>query len=406
MVFLFQSSFEAQRELTSSRDELVRAFRDQVSTQEGVIDRSYREMRGMNLSGIELPGVILRDSDLSHIVLSSADLTNADLTRANLDGAQLQKITLSNSKLNGASIIGANLEEAALDCPLSGDDSWLPGTRSCKTENDQKDVDEKVVDREIDTRLLLADLTGSNLRFANLEGADLWSATVAGADLRGANMHETKLTNLHAQKARLNCIENPEPNPDPAAPKKDQCVDLRGATLWDADLRGANLSGADLTGARLNGAILGNTAYDRNRLRNVVLGDANLTGTTLVDICYDETTVWPFGFAPPESRDRDCPVRKTLDKDLRDLLDHIDPTAPDATVALSDRCQVDRVKWLNDVAINIANLEPLESPYVIESVDGPKATVRFTSSSNDAPGPGSGSWTYDDRDDTWKYDGC
>ncbi|WP_160093662.1 pentapeptide repeat-containing protein [Rhodococcus sp. T7] len=411
LVFLFQSSFEAQRELTSSRDELVRAFREQVITSKDPIDRSYGEMQGMNLPGIKLQGANLAHADLSNIVLRSADLTGADLTLADLDGAQLQGILLSSAKLNGASIVGANLEGAALNCRLTGDGP--PGTPQC-TPAPNDDVkqeiaapatgEEETSTPEIETRLLLTDLTRSDLRFANLEGADLWSATLNGADLRGANMQETKLTGIRAQHAHMDCIDNPEP-----AAKDDLCVQLIGATLWGADLRGTNLSGADLTGARLNGAILGNTAYDRSRLRNLILGDANLTGAKLDDICYDETTVWPFGFEPPPPRDRDCPIRKTLDEDLQTLLARLKQGRGEeaAAVALTSGCQQeDRKKWIEDIATNIANLEPLESPYVIEQVAGPHATVRFSSSTNQGDGPGSGSWSYDNNDDTWKYDGC
>lgn len=410
LVFLFQSSFEAQRELANSRDELVRAFREQAITSKDPIDRSYGEMQGINLSGINLQGANLVHADLSNIVLRSADLTGADLTLADLDGAQLQGILLNSSKLNGASIVGANLEGAALNCRLIGDGP--PGTPQCtpaQNDDDKQKTGTPGTDEgetgtpETETRLLLTDLTRSDLRFANLEGADLWSATLSEADLRGANMRETKLTGIRAQNAHMDCIENPEP-----ATKDDLCVQLIGATLWGADLRGADLSGADLTGARLNGAILGSTAYDRSRLRNIFLRDANLTGAKLDDICYDETTVWPFGFEPPPPRDRDCPIRKTLDEDLQVLLAHLKQGSGEAAAgALTSECQQeDRLKWIEDMATNIESLQPPESPYVIEQVVGPHATVRFASATNQGAGPGSGSWNYDDSDDTWKYVGC
>lgn len=69
---------------------------------------------------------------------------------------------------------------------------------------------------------------------------------------------------------------------------------LRGAHLFWADLRGAYLRRADLRWADLRGAYL--TGAD---LRWADLRWANLSGADLFGVIWDETTVWPDGFTPP-----------------------------------------------------------------------------------------------------------
>jgi len=56
---------------------------------------------------------------------------------------------------------------------------------------------------------------------------------------------------------------------------RDIVPDLREANLFKADLRGADLGGANLTGV-------------------------NLPGANLTKIKYDNDTVWPADFEPPE----------------------------------------------------------------------------------------------------------
>ena len=62
--------------------------------------------------------------------------------------------------------------------------------------------------------------------------------------------------------------------------------DLSGADLTSADLSGAALIGANLTDANLTDA----------NLSGANLAAANLTDAIMIDIHFDETTRWPYGF--------------------------------------------------------------------------------------------------------------
>lgn len=130
---------------------------------------------------------------------------------------------------------------------------------------------------------------GLVLRDAELSGLDLGCTDVGSAraggfvddrveagcaDLRGADLRGAVLRRTDLAHALL-----------------DQAV-LRDADLSFADLRGAVL-GADLSGATLFKA----------DLSEADLGGADLTDADLSVVCYDDATVWPSGYLPPEPPD-------------------------------------------------------------------------------------------------------
>ena len=87
-------------------------------------------------------------------------------------------------------------------------------------------------------------------------------------------------------------------------------IDLRGLDLFyanfqGADLTGANLSGMDLTGvdfsrANLSGANLTGTTLDYGVLFGADLTGAQLARSSMSDIIWDDTTIWPTDFVPPD----------------------------------------------------------------------------------------------------------
>ena len=79
-----------------------------------------------------------------------------------------------------------------------------------------------------------------------------------------------------------------------------QNVDLRGLDLFYANMSGANLRGMDLTGADFTGANLIGATLDYAFFFETNLTGAKLTRVSIEGIVWDDTTIWPTGFVPPD----------------------------------------------------------------------------------------------------------
>ena len=124
-----------------------------VATAQPLQDLARANLRGGNLSVMDLSGADLPRWNLSGMDLSGMDLSGANLRHADLSGRDLSGMNLSGADLRGANLVGANLSGA----DLSG------------------------------VNLLGANLRGANLTWANTSGADLRGANTSGANLFGVN---------------------------------------------------------------------------------------------------------------------------------------------------------------------------------------------------------------------------
>ena len=177
----------------------------------------------------------------SGLVLQETNLSGANLIRAYLKGTDLRRANLLAANLSEADLSGANLSEA---------------------------------------NLIGANLSEANLIGANLRRVDLKEANLKGADLSLSNLSEADLFLTNLREANLS-----------------------GANLSGADLFKTNLLGADLSGANLSGAVLSRAFLWEADLSGANLSEANPSEANLMDIRYNEKTVWPEGFDPPPSRD-------------------------------------------------------------------------------------------------------
>jgi hypothetical protein len=112
------------------------------------------DLRGLNLSAIDLMRANLDDADLTGAQIREANLSHASLQRADLSGADLSYADLDYARLDGANLSGAKL---------------------------------------VYTRCEHASFQGANLQRTDLQGADLVYALFSGADLTetrftGANL--------------------------------------------------------------------------------------------------------------------------------------------------------------------------------------------------------------------------
>ncbi len=133
----------------------------------------------------------------------------------------------------------------------------------------------------------LAELRFNDRGFVVLAGADLREAALSGTDLGGAILSRAQLSKAALRGAGLRQTHLVEAALDSA--------DLAEADLSQADLRWANLQGANLRGATLTGALLAGAD-----LRGADLTDAVVEDSGLLEIEWDETTIWPHGKADPD----------------------------------------------------------------------------------------------------------
>lgn len=172
------------------------------------------------------------------------------------------------------------------------------------------------------------DFSGADLRCAGLRWAVLQGANFASADLAGGVLFEADLGGANFTDANLFTANFAETNLSGA--------NLAGAYLFGAQFNGAKLNGANLFGSDLRMASMDNTDLSNCDLRSAnlditsitpmeleriyvlmeeIFGDGDIRNMPLsewptygletanfTNILWDETTMWPEGFAPPPSR--------------------------------------------------------------------------------------------------------
>ena len=91
-----------------------------ISRNEWIIDMSYADLRGVDLSqslkldSVSLVGAYLQGANFSGSELSRANLEGTNLYHANLSGAVLWEANLKEANLTGADLTGATLTRANL----------------------------------------------------------------------------------------------------------------------------------------------------------------------------------------------------------------------------------------------------------------------------------------------------
>lgn len=231
---------------------------------------SYRDLRGVNLSG-----AVLHKADLSR-----SDLTGADLSHADLRGANLRSAQLNGANLTGANLTGANLRQARL-INVRWEGANLRVADFTEAVLTRGDLTQAYLDGAIFRRATLIGVTleRGNLRGVDFTGAKLAGARLAYAELSGANFTGAMISGADFYGARLNGAVL-------AGGDLSSCnfvrAELTGADLTDADLSGADMMLADLTGANLEDADLSGVSLDSATLRGANLVGAFLYGTVLV----------------------------------------------------------------------------------------------------------------------------
>lgn len=183
--------------------------------------------------------------------LRGADLSHLDLCGANLRAALLCETNLSSTNLRAASLQWADLNGATI---------W-------------------------NTNLIEADLSQANLSSATASGsilskAYLYRAILSKADLRGAKLVETNLTRTIAEDTDFTEAILHEANLANS--------DLRGAKFRGTVLTGASLQKARLTGTTIDRARLFNTDFNLSVMGETNIIGCDLRGTVGLDTIKHE----------------------------------------------------------------------------------------------------------------------
>lgn len=172
-----------------------------------------------NLFGVNLAKSDMRNVSLTGVVLDRAQLTNTDFTRADLRGARILipaiHLALESYIWHAPSFRQTNMKGVWLSGNFDGTDFGAANLEDAEF--------------GIRSSLERCEFSGANLKRASFQRARLTYARFLQADLRGADFRDAQLV----------------------------WVDFTDADLRGADLRGADLSMAILNGAKLDGAKLG-----------------------------------------------------------------------------------------------------------------------------------------------------
>lgn len=192
------------------------------------------DLRGLDLSGLNLTGARLAGADLTGANLEKTRLFGADLA-----GAQLHGVHAKGADFTGANLSGALLSEGLFDHAGFGS--------------------------------------------ANLSGVVAHRASFRGAALSACSAREASFAASDLTEAR--CID-----------ANFEGADFQTATLGEADLTGVRVAGATFRRARLKGAkLLGVMGYASADWIFVELDDMNLTGGVLLrEFAHDQNFLFEF----------------------------------------------------------------------------------------------------------------
>ena len=142
------------------------------------------DLRGANLSDLELMKADMFEVQGQHAVFRRANLEGAELDAGDFSGAILQGANLRNASLDTGTFAGARFDSAQLQGAFCGG-SDFSGAIFAKTLLHEANLSNAKLKN---ANLTMANLTGVCLNQADLSGAQLISTKVADADLRDANL--------------------------------------------------------------------------------------------------------------------------------------------------------------------------------------------------------------------------
>ena len=212
-------------------------------------------LRGADLTGMNLASINLEEADLSDAKLADANLEQARLVNADFSAANLEGTRLTGTDLTHACFRRANLDSA----DLRGIFNYF------------NRIDDSGG----------ANFEAATLREANLLHTDLSESNFTDADLSQARLFKADLRQTTFVRAKLNQARANEAN--------FTAANLELADLADADVVGSVFRQANLRKANLARACLIEALFEEADLTGADLRGANLKRSIMVGTILDET---------------------------------------------------------------------------------------------------------------------
>ncbi len=273
-------------------------------TREIVQERAQRgesfageDLRGLNLSDLQLNGVDFSEAILAGVCLQRASLDDSNLTGANLEGADLagaalNRATLAQANLSKCNLTGAALNEGdATEAVLAGSNLRKAAMNSAVFERAK--MAQAILDGATgrDAIFTEADLCGASMKKVSLPAADfsrsrLGNTNFQGADLTDANFESAsgpavifRDANLSGLRASEGCDFSQGCFVKATAP--ESCWE--GAHMSGADFSYSRMEAANFTKALLEGANFYASDVKFGRFRNANLANAKLVQMNLFE---------------------------------------------------------------------------------------------------------------------------
>ena len=283
------------------------------------VDLSNGDLSGVSISGINLTGANVfntKTGKVTHDVQTIVPSSNYTIVanyiigpNVNLTGVDFSGVDLRYTNLTNVNFANANLYNVRTGF-IIGTPQQLPTLYSF--------IGGFIIGPSTD--LSGADLSGGNLANVSIENADLTNANFYNVSSGGIQGVPRKPLNAPYVVTTNGYIVGPNVNLDNAAMTN---IDLRGLTLTNASMLNINFTNAKMGNnigvprqltppyihvqTTLSGGFIvgpsvdisyGNFSYAD--ISTADLTNAKLTRVSVESVVWDDTTIWPTGFVPPD----------------------------------------------------------------------------------------------------------
>lgn len=207
------------------------------------------------------------------------------------------------SRVSRLVVVGLILTACGQNIPSaeSTDDTHLAGTIASSDSSispaNSVELDRSSSDRSTATVAVAPNVTTPN---GNVNAAADSSRTIEVATTVGTVTTTTVLSEVGAMRITCDAVPGATCAGADLRGRDLMFANLQGADFRNAILNGVDFSGADLSGANFSGANLTNANLSETVLFGTDFTGARMNMTNVDFVLWDDSTIWPAGFTPPD----------------------------------------------------------------------------------------------------------